>query len=145
MLFRSGLPTGSTFNPSSGTFSWTPNLIASGVYTVTITATDNGIPSTSRSTDVVITVGNNPTPVEQSQTLVNNVVAYNLPTNVQNSYLANLQKIEPFITDGQITPAINQLNAFLAKLQKDYQKGIITQTQYNALRNAANKLIADLT
>lgn len=144
-LNATGLPTGSTFNPSSGTFSWTPNLTASGVYTVTITATDNGIPSTSRSTDVVITVGNNPTPVEQSQTLVNSVVAYNLPTNVQNSYLANLQKIEPFITDGQITPAINQLNAFLIKLQKDYQKGIITQAQYNTLRNAANKLIADLT
>ncbi len=40
----SGLPTGATFDPATGAFSWTPASSQIGTYTVTFTATDNGSP-----------------------------------------------------------------------------------------------------
>lgn len=144
-LSATNLPSGSSFNPTSGTFTWTPTLAQSGAYTITLVATDNGSPVESASTDVVVTVGDDPTPVEQTQNLVNQVVTIVIPQNVENSYLANLQKVEPFILDGKITAALNQLNAFKNKIQNDYQRGILTQAQYNSLLQAVNSLIADLS
>ena len=144
-LSASNLPNGASFNPTTGTFTWTPSLSDAGVYTVTITATDNGLPVESASTEVVITVGDNPTPIEQAEDLVEEVITIDIPQNVENSYLANLQKVGQFILEGKITAAINQLNAFVVKITKDYQKGILTQTQYQSLLTAANDLIDDLT
>jgi hypothetical protein len=92
-LSATDLPSGATFTPSTGVFSWTPGYPTAGVYTPTFTATDDGSPVASSSQDVVITVGSNPTPTEQAQTLVNNVVAANFPTNQQNAYLATSTKL----------------------------------------------------
>lgn len=142
VLSASGLPNGATF--SGGTFSWTPSLSESGVYVVMFVATDDGIPAEVGTTDVVITVGDNPTPTEQSVALVNVVVNYDFPTNVENSYLANLKKIEKFITNGQVAPAINQLNAFIAKVENDYTAGILTRAQRDSLVSLANKLLGAL-
>lgn len=143
-LTATNLPNGALFNTSTGAFSWTPTLADSGVYTVTITATDTGTPIESVSTEIVITVGDNPTPVEQAQNLIATVTTIDIPQNVENSYLANLQKVEQFILEGKITAALNQLNAFKNKVQQDYQQGILTQAEYTQLMNAANELIADL-
>ncbi len=141
-ITTSNLPAGATFNGS--TFSWTPYLSDEGVYLVTFTATDTGTPTESASIDVVITVGDNPTPVEQAEDLIEIVVTIDIPQNVENSYLANLQKVGQFIAEGKITAALNQLNAFKNKLQQDYQQGILTQAEYEQLMDAANALIADL-
>ena len=143
-LSATGLPSGATFNSSTGIFSWTPGTTAAGVYTITFAATDNGIPATTAASDVLITVGDVPTPIEQTQTLINTIVSFNLPTNLLNSYLANLQKVEPFILDGKITAAINQINAVLTKAQQDYQKGKLTLAQYQTIVSAANALKANL-
>jgi len=91
-LSASGLPSGATFNPSTGVFTWTPGGSTAGVYTPTFKATDNGTPVASSSADVVITVGSNPTPSEQDQTLINTVTSYNLPGNITNQYFQNLDK-----------------------------------------------------
>jgi hypothetical protein len=96
------------------------------------------------SVDVVITVGSNPTPTEQSQTIINNIVAANLPSSVTNSYLANLNKVGPFIQQGKTGPAINQLNAFINKVNQDYSHGTITLAQKNAFVAAAQTLISAL-
>lgn len=141
-LTTTNLPTGATFNGT--TFSWTPDLSDEGVYLVTFTATDTGTPVESASIDVVITVGDNPTPVEQAEDLIETVVTIDIPQNVENSYLANLQKVGQFIAEGKITAALNQLNAFKNKVQQDYQQGRLTQAQYQQLIDAANALIADL-
>jgi hypothetical protein len=139
-----GMPSGATFNTSTGVFTWTPGYPSAGVYTPTFIATDNGTPVASSSVDVVITVGSNPTPTEQSQTLINNVVAVNLPTNVQNAYLANLNKVGPFIQQGKTGQAINQLNAFIQKVNQDYAHGTITLAEKNAFVAEAQALIAAL-
>jgi hypothetical protein len=143
-LSASGLPSGATFSTSTGVFSWTPGYPTAGVYTPTFIATDNGSPSASSSVDVVITVGSNPTPTEQSQTVINDVVAQNLPNNVQNPYLANLNKVGPFIQQGKTQQAINQLNAFIQKVNQDYSHGTITLTQKNDFIAEAQQLINDL-
>lgn len=143
-LATTDIPTGATFNSQSGTFSWTPNLSQQGNYVVTFNATDTGIPVEIGQTEVSITVGDNPTPVEQAQNLVSVIVTYDLPTNVENSYLANTKKVEIFIEQGKIQPAINQLDAFIDKVEQDYSAGIITLGERNNLVNLAQALIADL-
>ncbi len=136
------LPISATFD--GGIFSWTPTLSQEGIYVVTFTVTDTGIPQTNSSIDVVITVGDNPTPVEQAENLVDDVITLDIPQNVENSYLANLLKVEEFIEEGKITAAINQLDAFINKVNQDRQQGILTQAEANALIDAAEDLIADL-
>lgn len=141
-LSADNLPTGATF--TNGTFSWTPTLNQEGVYAVTFTATDDGTPVESASTTVLITVGDNPTPTEQAEDLVEDVINIDIPQNVENAYLANLQKVEQFIETGKIQAAINQLEAFINKVEQDYQQGIITVDVYNNLIAAAENLIADI-
>lgn len=145
ILAATNTPTGATFNQSTGVFSWIPSLTQAGVYVVTFVATDNGMPIEQATLDVVITVGDNPTPVEQSVALVNTVVNYALPTNVENSYLANLKKVEKFIEDGKVASAINQLNAFISKVENDYNNGVITQAERDYLVGVAQQLIAVLS
>jgi hypothetical protein len=140
-LSATGIPNGATFDPTTGVFSWTPGSPSAGVYTPTFIATDNGTPVATSSIDVVITVGSNPTPIEQAQTLINNVVAANLPTNVTNSYLANLNKVGPFIQQGKTGQAINQLNAFIQKVNQDYVHGTITLAEKNLFISEAQTLI----
>jgi len=54
------LPSGASFDPTTHTFRWTPKK--TGVYQVTFTVTDNGLPQKSASETITITVGaiNNP-------------------------------------------------------------------------------------
>lgn len=139
-----GLPAGATFNSGTHVFSWTPTLAQAGVYTVTFTANDNGVPIETGTSDVVITVGDSPTPIERTDALIASIVVLQLPSNVVNSYMANLQKVGPFIQDGKTQPAINQLNAFISKVNSDYSHGKITLSVKNALVAAAQALIADI-
>lgn len=136
-----GMPSGATFNPATGLFSWTPGYPTAGVYTPTFVATDNGTPVATSSVDVVIAVGSNPTPTEQSQTLVNTVVATNLPNNLTNSYLANLNKVGTFVDQGKVQAAINQLNAFIQKVNQDYSQGKITLAEKDEFVTLAQNLI----
>ena len=144
VISSTNLPSGATFDSVTGQFNWTPTNSQAGVYTPTFTATDNGSPIESSSVDVVITVGDDPTPVEQAQIIIDTIISFSLPNNVTNSYMANLQKIEPFITAGQIQPALNQLNAFIIKVNQDYSQNKITLTQRNQLVSIAQTLINDL-
>jgi hypothetical protein len=48
-----------------------------------------------------------------------------LSQEVRNSYAANLKKVAPFIEDGKIIPAVNQLKAFIGKATQDLRKGKI--------------------
>ena len=141
-----GMPIGAIFNPTEGIFSWTPGYPSAGIYTPTFIATDNGTPTNATSSmDVVITVGSNPTPVEQSQTLINVTVAAGLPTSIENAYLANLNKVGPFIEQGKTNPAINQLNVFIQKANQDYSHGKITQQQLNDFVSKAHALITAIS
>lgn len=142
ILSVTGLPSGATFNASTGVFNWTPGHPQAGNYVVTFKATDTH--SASSINDVVITVGTNPTPTEQAQTLIDTVVATNLPTNITNSYLANLNKVGIFIEQGKVQAAINQLNAFIQKVNTDYSQGKITLAQKNQLVSLAQTLISAL-
>ncbi len=144
VLSVTNLPSGATFNSGTGVFNWTPSNSQSGIYTPTFTAADDGAPIESSSVDVVITVGDDPTPVEQAQIIIDLIVTFNLPNNVTNSYMANLQKIAPFIQNGQIQPALNQLNAFINKVNQDYSQNKITLVQKNQFIALAQGLIADL-
>jgi hypothetical protein len=140
-LSASNLPPGAIFNATTGAFDWTPDLTQEGVYVVSFLATDNGIPQEVSQLDVIITVGDNPTPVEQAEDLVEDVVLNNFPTNIENSYLANLKKVGKFIEDGKITPALNQLYAFINKVENDLANGTIDQIIADALINSTNVLI----
>lgn len=75
---------------------------------------------------MVVTVGDNPTQTEQTEDLIETVATIDIPQNVENSYLANLQKVGQFIEEGKITSALNQLNVFISKITQDYNKDILT-------------------
>ncbi len=139
-----GLPSGATFNPTTGEFSWTPEYPLAGVYTPTFIATDNGTPVATSSIDVVITVGSNPTPTEQTETLIDIVVDLNVPTNVENQYLQNLNKANQYIESGRIDKAISELNKFIAKVNNDYNQALITLTERDYLVSTAQNIINNL-
>lgn len=142
----SGLPDGADFNPVTAVFSWTPDNSQAGAYTyiVEFSATDNGEPPAVGILQVAITVGDVPTPVEQAEMVVDEVLTLNLEKKVGNSYLANLKKVGTFIEDGKITPAINQLKAFIGKVELDIVQGRISPPDGNGLIIKAEGLIADL-
>jgi hypothetical protein len=144
VLSASNLPSGSAFNSSTGVFSWTPSFSQAGTYVADFTATDNGTPTASSVLQVVITVGDVPTPTEQAGNLIDVVVDYSFPTAVENSYLANLRKVPKFIEDGKITSAINQLDAFIQKVNQDLSSGLISQAEADQLIALANALKSDL-
>lgn len=139
------LPVGAIFDPQNATFSWTPGYQQEGNYSnIEFSVTDDGIPIGSDTEIITITVGDDPTPIEQARKLVSIVIAYDLPKNVENSYLANIKKVEKFIEEGKIQPAINQLNAFILKVDQDYMAGYITQVIHDNLISLAQALRADL-
>jgi Tol biopolymer transport system component len=143
-LSASNLPAGASFDSQTGMFSWLPTLSQAGYYIVTFNSTDNGIPPKMGSTDVSITVGDNPTPIEQAEYLNTLVISYSFPTNIENSYLANLKKVAIFIQDGQTQAAINQLNSFIVKVKNDYSSHKISQEVRNQLIRLTEALLEDL-
>ena len=63
----------------------------------------------------------------------------NLPQEVVNSYVANLKKVPIFVEKNNLTAVINQLNAFISKVEKDIIKGIIEAEVGNDLIDKANE------
>lgn len=56
-LSASGLPSGATFDPSTGVFSWTPGYAQAGIYTgVTFTVSDDGAPPLTDGESITINV-----------------------------------------------------------------------------------------
>ena len=140
-LSANNVPSGSTFDQNTGMFVWTPTYNQAGVYTVTFTATDNGTPEVASSTlGVVISVSAS-SPTTITKNLITDVIAANYPTNQLNSYLANLRKVVIFIDNGQIQAAINQLNAFVQKVNQNYTQGLLTQVAHDYLVGEAQSIL----
>ncbi len=144
IITAANLPDGANFNQISGQFSWTPGYLQEGTYTVTFTATDNGTPIESSEMGVPITVGNTPNPTELTDDLVDDIINSDLSNEVINSYLANLKKVTKFIDQGKITPALNQLYAFICKVEEDFGLGEINETTAAYYINWAEAIIIDL-
>jgi hypothetical protein len=84
------------------------------------------------------------TPSELAKHLINTVICLMLPKNVENSYLANLKKVPTFIDTGKNIAAINQLTAFIKKVQQDIGHGHINGADGNNLIIMANQLIGKI-
>lgn len=82
-----------------------------------------------------------PDPIEMGEDLVNTVSDLTLSENVENSYLANLKKIGAFLEADRKTAAINQMNAFINKVETDMAKGEIGEVEGNELIQTANSLL----
>jgi hypothetical protein len=136
-----GLPRGATFDTATGSFVWQPDFTQAGSYTITFSATDNGIPSMKTEMQVLITVGDVLTPSEQISALVTTVMGLGLEKETVNSYLANLKKVENFMKGNQHNPAINQLTATINKVRQDMVRGKISTSQGQALIDRANELL----
>ncbi len=138
------IPGGASFNPITGLFSWRPDYSQSGTCTVVFFATDSGTPSMTSQMETAIIVGDVPTPCESAGRIIQTVVGLTLPKAVENSYMANLKKVCGFVEEGKITPAINQMNAFINKVNADMQKGIVGSENGNKLITMAIGLINTL-
>jgi hypothetical protein len=136
----SNLPPGAAFNPVTRLFTWTPGYGLAATYTAAFTASDGTL---SGETFVVITV-NRPTPSQLCTAIVNQILDLKLDNSVQNSYMANIKKVDDFIAKGQKTPAINQIDAFTSKVTEDIRKGKISATNGNTLIQMATELRAIL-
>lgn len=84
------------------------------------------------------------TPSELAKHLINTVICLMLPKNVENSYMANLKKVPTFINTGKNIAAINQLTAFIKKVQQDIGHGYINGADGNNLIIMANQLIGKI-
>ena len=129
-LYAEGLPTGASFDSFTGLFSWRPNGTQAGVYTVSFFAVDDGEPAETGRIDVVITVGAVQSPTDLTDTIIDDILNDpEMPQEVENSYIANLKKVNGFIADGKINAARNQLEAFIQKLGQDVDHGVISQEE----------------
>lgn len=137
------LPAGASFNATTQTFSWTPDYNQAGNYSITFYATDNGVPNETSQMPVSISVSVPPPTVVVTQ-IINTITSIYLPKSMGNAYMANLGKVNTFIGENKLTPAIQQLNAFIGKVTSDIQKGKISQAVGNYLITAANAAIAIL-
>jgi hypothetical protein len=73
--------------------------------------------------------------------LENTVASLDLPKAVENSYDANLKKVGTFIEIGKLNATINNLQAFIHKVEIDIAKGKITAADGNALIAMATDII----
>jgi hypothetical protein len=117
------LPDGAVFNQAIATFTWTPQNDQAGNYSVLFYATDDGNPNFTGEIEVVITVGDVPTPAEIDKTIKDYLEdLFNdgiISENTYNSYMAHLKKVIGFIEDGKFTPATNQICQFISKVERD--------------------------
>lgn len=65
--------------------------------------------------------------------------------DVVNSYDANLKKVEFFIEIEEVTPAINNLNAFIRKVEHDVEQGKVSAIDGDSLIIMATGIITQLT
>lgn len=119
------LPRGAAFDPVSGVFSWRPDGLQAGVYPIYFFATDDGIPQLTAELGIVVTVGQVISPISLIQMLITEINARIITEPEINSYIANLKKVEIFIEDGKLGPAINQVEAFIQKCDQDIEHGVI--------------------
>lgn len=143
-LSASNIPVGASFDSATGMFSWTPDYLQEGTYTITFSATDDGDPIESSEMGVPITVGNTPNPTQLADDLVNDIETSGLPNNVINSYIANLKKVNKFIEKGKIEPAVNQIFAFMCKVEEDLMNGDIDQVTGDNYMFRATEIVEDL-
>jgi hypothetical protein len=136
------LPRGAAFDPATGVFAWRPDGTQTGVHPVYFYAVDDGVPPLTSEMGVVVTVGQVTSPVDLVRTLIAEILIRNLPEPVVNSYLANLKKVEIFIAEGKLAPAINQVEAFIQKCSQDVEQGIIPRADGEYLLMIANDLLA---
>jgi hypothetical protein len=132
------VPAGAAFDPGTQIFSWTPTFDQIGNYSIDFFATDT---YNAKGTMAVAIAVNVPPPCELANQIINLVVSLNLAKNVENSYLANLKKVCIFVESGKKIPAIEQLDAFIQKVQQDISHGKINASDGNNLINMANALI----
>lgn len=84
--------------------------------------------------------------VSQALTVLENTVAsLDLPKAVENSYDANLKKVGTFIETEKLNPAINNLQAFIRKVEADIVKGKIMAADGSALIAMATDIINQLS
>ncbi len=141
-LYAGALPAGASFDPATGSFSWSPDGTQAGVYPVAFYAVDQGVPPLTAQADVVITVGETTSPGGLLQKLIPRIIADDFPTEVENSYMANLKKVEVFVQEGRLGAAINQLRSFVQKAGQDIEKGPIPAGEGQILIMMANDIIA---
>jgi hypothetical protein len=135
------LQNGASFDPMSRLFSWRPDSTQAGTYTVVFYATDTGSPPMQGQLDVVINVGEVPTPCQLVDQIIQTVLSLNLRKSVENSYMANLKKVCKFVEDGKVIQAIVQLDVFIAKVVIDVVKHDISEAAGRSLVNMAINLI----
>jgi hypothetical protein len=138
------LPSGASFDPENQLFSWRPDSTQAGGYTVAFYATDSGSPSMTGQIDVVINVGDVPTPCQLTDQIIQAVLSLNLPEPVENSYMTHLKKVCPFVEDGKILRAIVQLDAFIIKVIIDMLKDNISDEAGRNLIHMAIDLMKQL-
>lgn len=144
ILAMQNLPEGATFDASTYEFLWTPDFLDSGNHIITFTATDSGQPPLSSQVDVLITVSNVENPEGLTDDLIDDIISVDLPQEVENSYLANIKKVNRFIEQGKITPALNQLFALICKITEDVVVGSIDATLGEDFIFQAEQIILDL-
>lgn len=144
-LSVSGLPAGASFEPATGTFLWRPLGDQAGVYTINFQAADAGTPPAVGQIDVVITVGDVTSPTQLSEMILEDIAQTDLPFEVTNSYVANLKKVGEFVAEGKVRPALEQLDAFIQKVQMDIQFGKIAPELGELYLSMAHDLLAMLS
>ena len=67
-----------------------------------------------------------------------------LPNGIENSYMANLKKVNKFIEQGKINPAVNQVFAFMCKVEEDVAEDLIDVELGDNLLFLATEIVLDL-
>jgi hypothetical protein len=132
----SSLPTGARFDPSTQTFSWTPDCAQAGSYFVHFEVTDGNLVN---GEDIIITV-NDVTPVKLIDDLIKYIGNSNLPKGTEQSLTSNLYNAIKSLGKSQGDAAVNRLNIFINEV-KALRGKKLTNEQADELVRAAQKII----
>jgi putative Ig domain-containing protein/Big-like domain-containing protein len=125
VLSAEALPSGASFDPVTGIFSWTPDLNQSGTYVVAFYALDDGVEPAESELEVIVVVGDVPTPTETIDSMTIYIEELDLPPNVATSSVIILNVTNKFIERGNVWLSEKFLHLFIEKIERDVAQGKI--------------------
>jgi PKD repeat protein len=125
------LPNNSNFDPSTRTFSWTPDYTQAGTYQVSFTVSDGNLVDTKQ---ITITVSN-VEPTQLTSNLINIIENNDITPESKNSLTSKLNNAIEILEKDQKNAAINKLNATINEIKAKQGKQLTNEQAEQLIMN----------
>ncbi len=131
-LSAAGLPGGATFDATNGSFSWTPDFVGSGSYTVTFNANDGAL---SDSEEIAITVAN-VTASQYAEQMIDVIETMRLDKVTTRLLAIQLDITKALLAKNKLIPALVSVKTFALSVKLATGKAISVENAHILLKDA---------